>query len=300
MGDTACVTADLHAIDTLQLGRERAICCWRIGDLLIDPGPASRLPTVLQALDGLEPRAVLLTHIHLDHAAATGALARMYPDLQVYVHELGAPHMLNPERLIASATRLYGDRMDTLWGKFEPVPEDRLHVLVGGETLEFDGVGAFEVAYTPGHAKHHVSYMHEEGSAFVGDVAGVRIAPGAPVVPPTPPPDIDLDLWHQSIETVAAWEPVRLCFTHFGSSDAVQSQLAELGARLDRWADLARDQTLEDWREAVIGELRWGATTKEAFETYTQATPFDQSYAGLRRYWDKRNERMLSADVTDA
>ncbi len=284
------MTAELQPIDCVQMGRERAICCWRIEDLLIDPGPTSCLPRVLNALDGLVPRAVLLTHIHLDHAGATGTLARLYPDLQVYVHEKGARHMQDPERLIASATRLYGDQMDTLWGAFEPVPLDRLNVLAGGETLEFDGVGSFEVAYTPGHAKHHVAYMHEEGSAFVGDVAGVRIAPGAPVVPPTPPPDIDLALWHASIATVAAWEPERLCITHFGASDAVQSHLAELGARLDRWAELAREHEFEQWREAVIAELKSGATTAQALETYLQTTPFDQSYAGLRRYWDKQAE----------
>jgi glyoxylase-like metal-dependent hydrolase (beta-lactamase superfamily II) len=282
------VTVELQPIDTLQMGRERAICCWRAGDLLIDPGPASRLPTVLEALDGRVPRAVLLTHIHLDHAAATGALARMYPDLQVYVHEIGAPHMINPERLIASATRLYGDKMNTLWGTFEPVPEDRLIALRGGETLTFDGVGSFEVAYTPGHAKHHVSYLHEDGIAFVGDVAGVRIRPGDPVVPPTPPPDIDLALWHESIELVAGWNPELLCFTHFGSTEDVRDHLQELSSRLDRWTEAARDQTLEQWLDTINAELRASAGNEEELGTLSQATPFDQGYAGLRRYWDKR------------
>jgi glyoxylase-like metal-dependent hydrolase (beta-lactamase superfamily II) len=180
-----------HPIDVLQLGRERVICCWQVGDVLIDPGPASRLETLLAALDGAVPAAVLLTHIHLDHAAATGALARLYPELQVYVHERGARHMADPERLIASATRLYGDRMELLWGTFEPVPQDRIHVLHGGERLRF-GTDGFEVAYTPGHAQHHVSYLHDDGIAFVGDVGGVRIAPGLPAVPPTPPPDTDI------------------------------------------------------------------------------------------------------------
>jgi glyoxylase-like metal-dependent hydrolase (beta-lactamase superfamily II) len=282
------VTAELQPIDTLQMGRQRAICCWRMGDLLIDPGPASRLPTVLEALDGLVPKAVLLTHIHLDHAAATGALARIYPELQVYVHEIGAPHMIDPDRLIASATRLYGDQMETLWGTFEPVPQDRLIALRGGETLTFDGVGSFEVAYTPGHAKHHVCYLHEDAIAFVGDVGGVRITPTAPVVAPTPPPDIDLERWQESIELVAGWKPELICYTHFGSSSDVDDHLNELASRLDRWGKAAKDRSLEEWKDTILAELRAGADSDEQFDTYAQATPFDQSYAGLRRYWDKR------------
>jgi glyoxylase-like metal-dependent hydrolase (beta-lactamase superfamily II) len=178
--------AQPREIDCLHLGRERVICCWQVGDILIDPGPTSCLETVLDALDGQEPRILLLTHIHLDHAGASGTLARRFPGLEVYVHERGARHMVSPERLIQSASRLYGDDMERLWGAFEPVPQERLHVLAGGERLDFGG-RLFEVGYTPGHASHHVSYLHD-GTAFTGDVGGCRVVPGGAGRSPTAPP----------------------------------------------------------------------------------------------------------------
>lgn len=254
--------------------------------MLIDPGPTSSVGNVLAAFGDWRPRAILLTHIHLDHATATGTLARLYPDLQVYVHERGAPHMLDPSRLWASASRLYGEEnMDWMWGRFEPVPQDRLHVLSGGERLQI-GADVFEVAYTPGHAKHHVSYLHE-GTAFVGDTGGVRIEPGLPALPPTPPPDIDIEAWHSSIELISAWQPERLGITHFGLVEDAAAQLAELGERLDRWAATARDQDRDRWVATVEEELR-AVAPPAAFAAFMQTIPFDQSYAGLRRYWDKR------------
>jgi glyoxylase-like metal-dependent hydrolase (beta-lactamase superfamily II) len=276
----------MRAVDTLHLGRKRAVCCWQVGEVLVDPGPTSSLDNVLATLDGWRPQAILLTHIHFDHAASTGTLARMWPEVQVYVHERGAPHMVNPERLWASASRLYGEEnMLALWGRFEPVPQDRLNILVGGETLRI-GAGAYEVAYTPGHAQHHVCYLHE-GTAFVGDVAGVRIEAGAPTLPPTPPPDIDIEAWHRSIEILRAWQPERLAITHFGLSQTPEAQLAELDSRLDVWAASARDRDQDGWVEDIKAELR-AATTPETFDAFMQAIPVDQSYAGLRRYWDKR------------
>jgi glyoxylase-like metal-dependent hydrolase (beta-lactamase superfamily II) len=275
----------MRPIDCLHLGRERVICCWQLDDVLIDPGPSSCLETLLAALDGGRPRALLLTHIHLDHAGASGSLARMFPDMEVYVHERGARHMADPQRLLDSAKRLYGDDMDRLWGRFDPVPTEQLRPLVGGEVLEL-GALRFEVAYTPGHASHHVSYLHD-GTAFVGDVGGVRITPQTPPFPPTPPPDIDVDLWHRSLERIAAWAPERLAMTHFGASDDVQSQLADVGTRLDRIAELAKDLDSADWIEAVRSDLRARASP-EVYEAYLQAAPTDQAYAGLRRYWDKR------------
>lgn len=276
----------MRAIDCLHLGRERVICCWQVGEVLIDPGPTSCLDHLLAALGDERPRALLLTHIHLDHAGASGTLAARWPDLQVFVHERGAPHMASPERLLSSAKRLYGDDMDRLWGAFEAVPEDRLHVLSGGEKLEFGG-DSFQVAYTPGHASHHVSYLHGDGVAFVGDTGGVRITPDGPVIPPTPPPDIDLGAWHQSLDRIAAWEPERLAFTHWGYSDQVSEQLDELGERLDRWGSVARDRDAAGFEEGVRGELA-AASPPEVFAAYEQAVPFAQSYAGLRRYWEKR------------
>src|SRR6476646_1172167 len=176
----------MRAIDVRHLGRPDVIGCWEVDGALVDPGPESSLPTLLAALGEEEPRALLLTHIPLDHAAATGAMVRRWPDLEVYVHERGAPHLIDPSRLLASAERLYGDQMERLWGEIVPVPEANVTALAGGET-----VLGMRAAYTPGHASHHVCYLDEEsGTAFVGDVAAVRIPGSDFVVPPTPPPDI--------------------------------------------------------------------------------------------------------------
>lgn len=270
----------------MQLGQARNICVWQFGDVVVDPGPTSCLETVLKGLDGVEPQALLLTHIHLDHAGAAGTLARKFPNLHVYVHERGAKHMLDPEKLIASATRIYGEHMDLLWGAFEAVPQDRLHVLTGGETLKFDGVGSFDVVYTPGHAVHHVSYLHDSGVAFVGDVAGVRPVQGGPVVPPTPPPDIDPEQWQASIQKVRELKAKRLAFTHWGANDAVDAHLDELSDRLTRWAELARDGDSDAWTRQTKAELDKLITPQDEplYAGYTAAANF----AGLRRYWDRR------------
>ncbi len=216
----------MRAIDTLHLGRRRWICCWQVGQVLIDPGPTLSLERVLAELDGWQPQAILLTHIHFDHAGGTGTLMQRFPDVEVYVHELGAAHMVDPTRLWASAARLYGEEnMLSTWGEFAPVPDDRLHELSGGEVLNIGG-DTFDVAYTPGHAQHHVCYLHE-GTAFVGDVGGVRIESATPTIPPTPPPDIDVEQWHHSIELIRAWQPERLAVTHFGAYDNPDEQLDE-------------------------------------------------------------------------
>ena len=267
----------------MHLGRERVICCWQAGDVLIDPGPSSCLPTLLAALGDKPPRALLLTHIHLDHAGAAGSLLARWPELEVYVHERGAPHLVDPSRLLESARRLYGNDMDRLWGEFLPVPEAQLRVLKGGEQLLG---GTFEVAYTPGHASHHVSFLHH-GTAFVGDVAGVRIKPGSLTIPPTPPPDIDLGAWHDSIARVTAWRPDRLAMTHFGASEDVEAQFAELGARLDAWAQRVRDQDRETFTAGIRDEIVRDSGRK-LIDSYEQAAPPEQLYAGLERYWRKR------------
>jgi len=275
----------MRLIDVMHLGRERVIGCWQVGDVLVDPGPGSCVPTLLEALGDQRPRALLLTHIHLDHAGASGALVERWPALEVYVHERGAPHMVDPSRLLESARRLYGDEMDGLWGKTLPVPERNVRVLHGGERV-IDG--AFEVAYTPGHASHHVSYLHEE-TAFVGDVGGVRITPGSPTIPPTPPPDIDVGAWHQSIERIGAWSPRRLAITHFGAYEDVDAQLSELSARLDDWADRVREQDRATFIAGIEAEI--GARSEPGTPpAYTQAAPPEQLYAGLERFWRKRAE----------
>jgi glyoxylase-like metal-dependent hydrolase (beta-lactamase superfamily II) len=280
----------MRLIDVQHLGRERVIGCWQVGEALVDPGPSSCLPTLLEALGDERPRALLLTHIHLDHAGASGSLVERWPDLEVYVHERGAPHVLDPSRLLESARRLYGEDMDRLWGETVPVPERNVTVLHGGETLLG---GAFEAAYTPGHASHHVSYLHER-TAFVGDVGGVRIVQDGLTVPPTPPPDIDLEAWHESIERIRAWAPERLAITHFGAYEDVEAQLTELSARLDDWADRARERDRDAFIAGVDAEI--DARTDTRFHpAYTQAAPPEQLYAGLERYWGKRAETVRSA-----
>jgi len=282
------MSAEPRVIDCLQLGQPRAIACWLIGDVIVDPGPESCLQNVIAGLDGVEPRAVLLTHIHLDHAGAAGTLARMYPDLQVYVQERGAPHMLDPSKLIASATRIYGEYMDVLWGKFEAVPEDRLHVLSGGESLAFEGSGAYDVFYTPGHAVHHVSYLLDDGTAFVGDVAGSRPIEGGLVTPTTPPPDIDVPAWRQSISLLHELAPRRLAYTHYGSCTDVEHHLSEFSTTLARWAELARDRDPDGWFLQVRADLINAGAEEDQLDLYQPQPTAQANYAGLRRYWDKR------------
>jgi glyoxylase-like metal-dependent hydrolase (beta-lactamase superfamily II) len=276
----------VRVIDLMHLGNARVIGCWQVDDVVIDPGPSSSVETLLAALGDERPRAVLLTHIHLDHAGATGTLVQRWPDLPVYVHERGAPHLIDPSRLYSSAQRLYGDDMERLWGEMLPVPEENLKILEGGERV-LDG--RFEVAYTPGHASHHVSYLRE-GTAFVGDVAGVRITPGSITIPPTPPPDIDVKLWHESIARVRAWDPERLAMTHFDAYEDVDEQLTELGARLDEWSRLARAGDRDAFIAAVQGEILRDGSPEQA-ATYQQAAPVEQLYAGYERYWSKRAPR---------
>ncbi|HYB30466.1 MAG TPA: MBL fold metallo-hydrolase [Solirubrobacteraceae bacterium] len=275
----------MRLIDVRHLGRPRVIGAWLVGDVIIDPGPTSCLDTLLAGLEGARPRALLLTHIHLDHAGASGSLVERWPDLEVYVHERGARHMASPERLVESARMLYGEDMDRLWGEMVPVPEGNLRVLHGGESL-LDG--AFEVAYTPGHASHHVSFLHApERTAFVGDTGGVRIAGTPLTIPPSPPPDIDVESWHSSIERIAAWKPRRLVMTHFGSSEDVDAQLAELSERLDEWAAVAREGDHDAFVNRVRSEID-EVVDSDTAAAYEQAAPPDQLYAGLERYWRKR------------
>jgi glyoxylase-like metal-dependent hydrolase (beta-lactamase superfamily II) len=272
----------MRVIDLMHLGRERVIGCWQVDDVLIDPGPTSCLQTLLGAVGDQQPEALLLTHIHLDHAGVSGSLVQRWPELPVYVHSRGAPHLIDPGRLMESARRLYGEDMDRLWGEMVPVPESNLTVLEGGERLLGN---RFEVAYTPGHASHHVSYLHD-GVAFVGDVGGVRITDSSLTIPPTPPPDVDLEAWHESIATILAWGPRRLAITHFGASDDVERQLTEVGERLDRWAQRAREQDEQSFIATVNEEIAAGSEDGLG-PTYTQAAPPEQLYAGLMRYWRK-------------
>jgi glyoxylase-like metal-dependent hydrolase (beta-lactamase superfamily II) len=277
----------MRAIDVEHLGRPHVIACWEVDGMLVDPGPESSLHTLLEKIGEQQPEAVLLTHIHLDHAAATGAMVAKWPDLQVYVHERGAPHIIDPSRLLSSAERLYGDKLEYLWGKIQPVPEANVHVLSGGETVR-----GMRVAYTPGHASHHVCYLHEEtGIAFVGDVAACRLPGTSLVIPPTPPPDIDVEVWEDSIALVESWEPDKLALTHWGPVDEPAAHLAEARRRLREEAELAREMDEPayeaDLQKRIAEKLADPETTEEMF----QAVPTAYQWSGLDRYWRKKAER---------
>ena len=295
----------LSWVDLLFRGRPHAIATGVIsggGTLaLVDPGPT----TCLETLDlGLQQQGLrlgdvthlLLTHIHLDHAGATGTIVRRHPGIKVLVHERGAPHMSHPEKLIESATRLYGANMDRLWGEFAPVPEQNLVVLRGGERIEVGG-RSFDVAYTPGHASHHVSYFDStSGVAFVGDTAGVCIE-GGYVLPPTPPPDIDLELWTSSVARIEAWSPQTLFLTHFGAVHGARPHLQALLENLQTFAGFVRASLEEPgtdeergrrFAEQVMRELR-RQMTEAQLASYSLAAPPELLWLGLARYWRKRS-----------
>ena len=291
--------------DLLFLGHPRVIATAVLqspaGVALVDPGPSTCLDTLRGALteQGIaigDVRTVLLTHIHLDHAGATGTLVRNNPDIQVYVHERGAPHMADPAKLLSSAGRLYGDDMDRLWGEFLPVPQGNLRVLGGGERISAADRD-FEVAYTPGHASHHVSFFdRSSGVAFVGDAAGVRTGADLFVMPPTPPPDIDIEAWKASVALIEGWQAETLFITHFGPHGEPAEHLASLVEHLDGIAALAKTIVERD----VTDEERVGLFTDEARRylqrhmpdtaaaLYDQAAPLWQCWLGLARFWKKR------------
>lgn len=269
-------------IDVEHLGRDRVIGSWLVDGVLIDPGPESSIETLLAKLGDERPHALLLTHIHFDHAGASGALVERWPDLRVYVHEKGARHMADPERLVASARQIWGEDFDRLWGRVVPVPEDNLEVLEGGESIE-----GFDVEYTPGHAKHHVSYFHRDtGHAYVGDMAGVRIPPTGIVRAPTPPPDIDVEAWLDSVDRIEARQPSAIVITHFGRIDDVPGQLAAVRAALRFQADLARDNSEEEFVEELNRIAEEQIDDETGRRLFDAGNPVD-FYAGLRRYWDK-------------
>ena len=276
----------IRQIDVMHLGRDRVIAAHEVDGVVIDPGPESSLDALLAGLEG-EPRALLLTHIHLDHAGATGALVRRHPRLRVYVHPAGAAHLVDPSRLLASAERLYGADMQRLWGEVVPVPAGNVVTIDDG-----DRVGGFDVIHTPGHASHHVCYLSTEGDAFVGDMAGVRVPPYRFTVPPTPPPEIDVEAWERSLERIAAAGPARLRLTHFGMVEDVDAQLARVRDGLRALAELARRGDRDAFMATLEARLE-ADLDPAAAARIRQAVPPEQSWAGLERYWRKRSEAAL-------
>jgi len=272
------------------------------GVTLIDPGPTSCLPVLESGLRdrGLalrDVRTLLLTHIHLDHAGACGTIVERVPGARVHVHERGAPHMIDPAKLLASATRLYGAQMDTLWGAFQPVPAANVTVLKGGERLALAGP-TINVAYTPGHAKHHVSYLDEHsGLAYVGDTAGVRVS-GDYLIAPTPPPDIDIEAWQESLNVIGAWQPVTLFLTHFGPISPARAHLARFRTTVATAAATARqmieaggsdEELAKRFAERMREDVRKALPEHEA-RSAELAAPFDQLWQGLARYWQKKRD----------
>jgi len=275
----------VRPIDVRHLGHERVICCWKVDDVLVDPGPAATLPTLLEELGHERPRALLLTHIHFDHAGAAGALVRMWPELEVWVHEKGARHMVDPSRLVASAKQLNPDDFDERWGEVVPIPEGSLRVLQGGESID-----GWDVAYTPGHAKHHVSYRHRDsGWVFAGDTCGVRHPNSTFVLPPTPPPDVDLEAWSASLDAIEAWEPDTLAITHFGSFSDVSGHISRLRAALHHWGELARMVDADGYEAALRAAEHAALDTADA-ESFNQAIQSQNQWLGLDRYFRNRAE----------
>jgi glyoxylase-like metal-dependent hydrolase (beta-lactamase superfamily II) len=280
----------LNLIDLHHLGLDQVIGCYLLetpdGPALFDCGPASALPRLKEGLaaNGLEVgdlRHLLLSHIHLDHAGAAGVLVRENPGLRVHVSEIGAPHLVDPSRLERSARRLYGDDFDRLWGELAPVPEENV-VVAGPRVLDFDCFPS------PGHASHHVCYVRD-GVLYAGDAAGVRIQPGRFVLLPTPPPDIDLEAWQRTLDEIERRAPEQIALIHFGVADDPGRHLEELRARIERWGGLVGDGADEaDWTASVVAEIR--ASGEDRIEEFDVAMPLTQSYAGLRRYWDKKAE----------
>jgi len=296
MAQTRIVTLDLNF-----QGRPHAIAAYLIrhGDavILIESGPGSTL-AALQAglaqegLSAADVTHVLLTHIHLDHAGAAGWLAQH--GAEIYVHPIGAPHMLNPDKLIASATRIYGDRMESLWGEFLPVPQNQLKIPNDAETIRI-GSAEFIPLNTPGHAEHHYVYLFED-IAFCGDVGGVRIPGYQYLRVPMPPPELHIERWHESIARIRKENPARIAPTHYGIFEDVEWQLREVEKGLDsaaRWLDatMAAEPSIEQMRQSytdwIMAEGEQIGLDPEVVKAYELANPLGMSADGLLRYWKK-------------
>ncbi|HEX4545282.1 MAG TPA: MBL fold metallo-hydrolase [Candidatus Acidoferrum sp.] len=292
-------------LDDNWMGRPRSIATALLESdgrrALVDPGPGSTLETLrkelhAQGISVSDLDAILLTHIHLDHAGATGALIRENPRLAVYVHKLGAPHMIDPSKLLASAARLWPNDLQRLFGEMLPVPAENLRILEGGETLTLGG-RKIAVVYTPGHASHHVSYFENlEGVAFVGDTAGVQIEGNAYAMPATPPPDIDLGIWGTSFAAILERKPARLFLTHFGFSEKPAEHIAQFRERLHRWAAATEEMirnagsesaALEPFMAAMRADIAQHVSAEEV-EHYVFSAGLNLSFLGLARYLRKR------------
>ena len=279
-------------IDLLHGGDERIIASYLLetadGPALFDCGPASCVERLREGLAAhgvalADVRHLLLSHIHLDHAGAAGTLVRENPRLQVHVSEIGAPHLVDPARLEASARRLYGDAFDALWGELAPVPAANVRIVA-------DRAAGLEVFAAPGHARHHVAYLAPDGTLYAGDAAGVRIAPGRFVLPPCPPPEIDLDAWELTIREIERRAPARLAVVHFGVfSEEVDEHLDRLRETLRRWGSWVEDG-MDEPTFVAAARADVAARDPDEVAAYDRAAPYWHCYRGLERYWRKRSE----------
>jgi glyoxylase-like metal-dependent hydrolase (beta-lactamase superfamily II) len=257
------------------------------GPALFDCGPTTSIPALKAGLQerGLklaDIKHLLLSHIHLDHAGAAGVLVREHPELQVHVSEIGAPHMIDPSKLDASARRLYGDAFDELWGELAPIPAENVHA-VG------DSVLRLECFPTPGHASHHVSFLDGAGTLYAGDAAGVRLEEGRFVMPPCPPPEFDLDAWERTIAAIERHAPDRLALIHFGVFDDVEEHLSALRETLHRWSGWIKDGMDENvFIAAARGDVE--QLDPALVDEYQRAGPYWHHFRGIERYWRKRRE----------
>lgn len=298
---------DLWVIDTGYRRQTRSIGAYLLlGErpALLETGPGATVDTVLDGVRaaGLDPadlRAIAVTHIHLDHAGAAGALVRRYPRLEVYAHTIGAPHVIDPSKLVTSARRLYGDALDHILGVPEPVPAEHVHALADGDEILLGSRRL--VAYdTPGHARHHHAFFDRtSGDLFAGDAAGVALPGSRYVRPPTPPPELDVPAWDKTIARLRALRPQRLLLTHYGAHTWADELLAQLQDRLHKAVDLVRaalDEGASD--EAVVTRLRERVTADLALTDGAESAGHlevimgtDQSAAGLIRYVRKNHDR---------
>jgi len=275
------VTARL--VDVHHLGRARVIGCWVVDDeVLVDPGPAVSVATLVGQLDTWRPRAIAITHLHLDHAGATGDLVRRWPGTEVWVHERAAPHLVHPAGLLLSAAAVYGRQLERLWGFPAPVPEEVVRPLCGGER-----VGPFSVLHTPGHAGHHLSYLHlASGVVFAGDAAGTRIPPSELVVPATVPPDTDVDRWLDSLRLLREAAPAALALAHFGLHRDVLAHLERAERFLALMVERSRHDRpgFERWlasRLAALGDAETAAAYRQATHPETFWTGLARGRAGI-------------------
>jgi glyoxylase-like metal-dependent hydrolase (beta-lactamase superfamily II) len=307
---------DLWLVDTQFLGEGGIIASYLLaggdGLALVDVGSAESVGRLLSGIraagfDPLDITRLILTHVHLDHAGASGTLARILPNARVFVHRIGAPHLIDPTRLVSSAARIYGDRMELLWGHIEPVPADRIVVVDEGDEIEA-GARKLRALYTPGHAIHHIAlYDEARGTAFPGDVAGVSLEGVGFVRPPTPPPDLSLEDWDASIGRLEALNLNRLYLPHFGEVRDLSSHFAELKARLHGWGEIAlvgmragKDAAAiaADLARAADPEIAKQAQDSDdseaAVRRYELATNYLMSAQGYMRYYAKQHPEMLS------